>query len=547
MKDNDKKTVAIYTRVSTTIQVQQGHSLEEQEKRIKAICEAKGYEVYKVYTDEAISGKDVEHRPAYQKMIKDMKEKRFNLVMALKLDRLSRSITDFEDFIKLTEKYNCGVELIYGSIDTNGATGMMFARILATFAQFEREIIQERTLIGVESAVSKGHFGGKPPLGYMAEVVNGNKTKNWVINKEEAKIVKEIFDLCLKGKTYALISNIMNEKYPNLISCYRIDKKTNERKPIYRHWKDSSICVILNNKRYIGIHEHRKNSKDKETIEIIGKIPPIISEDIFNECQENIMRNSRNYYRNKNYLFMQKLKCPECGRMMACNGVRKNNYKDYLYYKCKDCNIFVREDWIENELIRDLNDLLELYFILGDNYYPIDNDMAEAFNNCKLNHRIRFAIDERIIKDHKNCNGYEELNELWKITSYEAKCKFICEFIDSIEIKRIKNKNTKNYEVEITNLKIKPSEMAKIFDLKDNHLFTEMLGDGKYKFSTSSFKNESEAWEYIDLLKMKYNITTEEFYWGERFNGNPDWFKVINIIPTKVIEKRKTICLYLAD
>ena len=161
MNDNEQKVVAIYTRVSTFDQAREGHSLEEQERRLKAKCEAEGYKVYKVYTDAGISGKDTEHRPAYQQMLKDMKKGKFNLVMAYKLDRISRSIVDFEEFFNELKQYNCGIELLVEKIDTTGAAGMMFARILGIFAQFERELIKERTLIGTESAAKKGHFGGR--------------------------------------------------------------------------------------------------------------------------------------------------------------------------------------------------------------------------------------------------------------------------------------------------------------------------------------------------------------------------------------------------
>ena len=70
----NEKLVAIYTRVSTTDQAREGHSLEEQEKRLRAMCEANGYIVYKVYTDAGISGKSAENRPAYQQMLRDMKK-----------------------------------------------------------------------------------------------------------------------------------------------------------------------------------------------------------------------------------------------------------------------------------------------------------------------------------------------------------------------------------------------------------------------------------------------------------------------------------------
>lgn len=546
--NENKKIAAIYTRVSTSDQVREGHSLEEQKRRLIKLCEANDYEIYDVYTDAGISGKSTENRPQYQKMMADMRKGKFNLILAFKMDRISRDILDFEMFFREIKKYKCDIELLNDKIDTHSANGMMIARVLGAFCQFEREVIRERTLVGVESAVNKGHFGGKPPLGYMKMGNKDSKEKVWSINDEESEMVREIFELCLRGKTCFQISNHMREKYPNVVACSRTDKVTNEKRIIYRTWTDASISVILNNKSYMGVYEHRKRVKDKNIIEIHGKVPQIISEEIFNECQENLRRNGRNYYREKNYLFMQKLRCPKCGKVLACNGTRKTNGKDYLYYKCHNCNIYVREEWIEEKLISELNELLELYYILGDNYFTIDSDMAEAFNKCRLNHKIRFIIDEGIIKDHKQCNGYDELNELWEMLSYEAKCKFIYEFIDSIEIKRIKDKQTGKYNAEITDLKVKPSEMKKLFELKDNKLFDEKFGDGKYKFSSTAFKKEADALEYIDLLKKKYNIAALEFKVNrEEIYDSSSMFKIINIVPTRAVEKRKTICLYLLD
>ena len=373
--NNDKKMVAIYTRVSTTDQAREGHSLEEQEKRLKARCISNDYEVYKVYTDAGISGKSAENRPAYQQMLKDMKKGKFNLIMAFKMDRISRSIIDFEDFFKELKKYNCGIEFLCENIDTTGAAGMMFARILGIFAQFERELIQERTLVGVESAVNKGHFGGKPPLGYKhkLDVSGKHKLKEWEIDKDEAKIVKEIFDLCASGKTYFQISKLLKEKYPNVISSIKEDKETGEKKITYRKWNDSSISCILNNKSYMGTYEYRKCLENKDTIEIVDIVPKIISEELYNDCQEMIARNGRNYYRSKNYLFIQKLVCPHCGRIMACNGVKNKMKNDYLYYKCKDCGIYVRESLIENALLNELNNLLELSNIINSNCCIIDS------------------------------------------------------------------------------------------------------------------------------------------------------------------------------
>lgn len=546
---NDKKMVAIYTRVSTTDQAREGHSLEEQEKRLKARCISNDYEVYKVYTDAGISGKSAENRPAYQQMLKDMKKGKFNLIMAFKMDRISRSIIDFEDFFKELKKYNCGIEFLCENIDTTGAAGMMFARILGIFAQFERELIQERTLVGVESAVNKGYFGGKPPLGYKhkLDVSGKHKLKEWEIDKDEAKIVKEIFDLCASGKTYFQISKLLKEKYPNVISSIKEDKETGEKKITYRKWNDSSISCILNNKCYMGTYEYRKCLENKDTIEIVDIVPKIISKELYNDCQEMIARNGRNYYRSKNYLFIQKLVCPHCGRIMACNGVKNKMKNDYLYYKCKDCGIYVRESLIENALLTELNNLLELSNIINSNCCITDSRTAEKYNSCKLDHKIRFAIDEKIIKDKMTLLDSNELNELWKITSYEAKCNFIGNYIDTITIKEKIDSKKKIIKVDLVNLKLKSNKVKELLDLEEKNMIDKIIGSGVLKASITEVKHDKEALDYIELLRTKYKFAAYDFYDIEDYYTNPLLFKIIKVNPKSCVEKKKVYGLVLLE
>ncbi len=549
MINEEKKIVAIYTRVSTTDQAREGHSLEEQEKRLRAMCEANNYKVYKVYTDVGISGKSTENRPAYQQMMKDMKKGKFNLIMAFKMDRISRTIVDFETFFNEIKKYDCGIEFLCEKIDTNGAAGMMFARVLGIFAQFERELIKERTLVGVESAVKKGHIGGKPPLGYKHKLDDSgkHKLKEWEIDKDEAEIVKEIFELCASGKTYFQISKILKEKYPNVISSIKRNEETGEEKIIYRKWNDSSISTILNNKSYMGVYEYRKSVKNKDTMEIIGVVPAIISEELYNDCQEMIARNGRNYYRSKNYLFIQKLVCPHCGRILACNGCKNKMKNDYLYYKCKDCGIYLREELIENALITKLNNLLELSTIIKNNYCITDNRTAEKFNNCRLDHRLRFAIDEKIIKDKMELFDSTELNELWKMTSYEAKCEFINNYIDTVVIKELKNKRNKITEIEITDLKLKSNKVKQLLDFEDSNMLDKIVGSGVNKASISEMKHEKDVQEYIALLREKYKFAAFDCFKEEDYFTNPLLFKIIKVNPKSYVEKKKVYGLVLLE
>ena len=101
--DNEKKIAGLYIRVSTEDQAREGFSLPEQEKRLRAMCEYKGYEIYKVYKDAGISAKTGNKRPAFEELLQDIKDKKCNTIVVLKLDRLTRSVYDWENIIKFLD------------------------------------------------------------------------------------------------------------------------------------------------------------------------------------------------------------------------------------------------------------------------------------------------------------------------------------------------------------------------------------------------------------------------------------------------------------
>ena len=94
--EEERKVAGIYIRVSTEDQAREGFSLGEQEEKLKQLCDYKGYEVYKVYCDAGISAKDMEHRPKFQEMLKDLKDGKINYIVAYKLDRVTRSVRDLQ-------------------------------------------------------------------------------------------------------------------------------------------------------------------------------------------------------------------------------------------------------------------------------------------------------------------------------------------------------------------------------------------------------------------------------------------------------------------
>ena len=532
---NNEDIVALYIRVSTTEQANDGFGLEAQRKRLYAYCEAKNYSIFKLYCDAGVSGKETTHRKEYNRMLADMKAGKFNKILALKLDRISRSVKDFALFLEMIRKYDCDLEFVDGNIDISGPGGKMIATILSAFAEFERDMIVDRTTAGMEEAAQSGHFGGKPPLGYRKEIINGEKGKKWIIDEEEAEVVKEIFNLCLKGKTYNDIAKIMQDKHSDIIAYTRKDKDTGDIINIPRSWTDASISVILNNRTYLGIREHRKNIKGKKIIEITGQIPRIISDEIFDECQEKIRRNKRNYYRSKRYLFMQKLICPKCGRVMACKGTKKKTGKEYLYYKCKDCKTNFREDLVEKALISELTLVLELYLILEKNYVPVDSETAKELKKGKLDNTLRYAIDTMVI-DKKLDPNYTYLYQIWDMVSYETKCNFIHEYIDKIKLKK-HTQNGKPY-IEILDLTFAP-HIVKVFkDQFNKNMMDTFINNSTEELSIAEFKSRKQADDYINILARRYNIKVYDED-SEDFGDNI--FKIIKIVNNSYSEKNKTL------
>lgn len=128
--DENKKICGLYMRVSTEDQAREGFSLGEQEEKLLQLCKFKELEVYKVYKDAGISAKDMEHRPQFQEMLKDMKEGKLNYIVAYKLDRITRSVRDLEELISVLEQYNCFLLCDRDDVNTSTANGILVIQLL---------------------------------------------------------------------------------------------------------------------------------------------------------------------------------------------------------------------------------------------------------------------------------------------------------------------------------------------------------------------------------------------------------------------------------
>ncbi|MCH2534420.1 MAG: recombinase family protein [Bdellovibrionales bacterium] len=211
------RKIAIYSRVSTDEQAKNKEgSISSQIHRLQLKIEEKNrYENGKwgklvdTYKDEAFSGKNFE-RPEFQRMLNDVKKKRINTVMVTELSRLSRSVTDFLNFINELQKLNCDFICLQYDFDTTSPAGRVFMTIIMALAQFERELTVERIKNNCHARALRGLLnGGHPFLGYDKDTVN---TGNLIINKKEATLIQEIFNYYLELGSMSKVAQELNRQ-----------------------------------------------------------------------------------------------------------------------------------------------------------------------------------------------------------------------------------------------------------------------------------------------------------------------------------------------
>lgn len=199
------KKVAIYVRVSTARQDQEGYSVPLQKERLIAFCKAKGWVVAGLFIDPGHSGSSLD-RPDMLRLIDGVKAGKFDVVLVYKLDRLSRSQKDTLFLIEDVFMANgCDFVSMQESFDTSTIYGRAMVGILSVFAQMERETIAERTLMGRAGRAEEGlwHGGGTDPIGYR--YVDGRL----IIDPEEADQVRQVYELYASGHSVSEITRRM--------------------------------------------------------------------------------------------------------------------------------------------------------------------------------------------------------------------------------------------------------------------------------------------------------------------------------------------------
>lgn len=472
--DNERKTAGVYIRVSTEDQAREGFSLGEQEEKLLQLCKFKELEVYKVYKDAGISAKDMEHRPQFQAMLQDMKEGKINYIVAYKLDRITRSVRDLEELISVLEQYNCFLLCDRDDVNTSTANGRFFVRMLTVLSQLEIEIVSERTKFGLNGAIKSGHIPGQRPFGYTK-----SEDKKMIVDNATRPYVEKIFDMYLEGKSFQQIANYFKENniYPK------------------KKWRDTTIQKIIDNKIYMGDYEQYKRIGKQENLEPIvymNVVEPIISRVKWEECQRQKERNQRTYTRDRIYTFFQRLKCPDCGRIMKCKGSGGSKRK-YMYYTCEHCHVNFNENYVEELLESFIYDLLEYDMAVKKFFLPILEDKNNKIDTTTIDKEIRNLEKQRDRIKQAYIKGIVEMED----------------FKEDYKLIEDKLANLENKKLELVNLETfnySPHELLAERDLEREKMIRldtlNSLLKSKWNDMDKSEKQEFLS-KFIDTIEIK--------------------------------------------
>lgn len=351
--------IAIYLRVSTEDQAENGVSLHEQKERLLAYCKAQGWPEPTLYEDDGYSAKDL-RRPALKQLLEDVKTHGYTTIITTKLDRLSRRLFDILSIIDYLEKYDCNYISASESFDTTTPAGRLTLQLLGMVAEFERERISENVRFNMLSIARKGEkIITRPCFGY--DVFHGIR----VINVEEALIVQKMADWALEGKGPREIAKRLNE----------MGVKTKSGK----QWHDRVVRELLRRRTLIGEFVYNQTYKKgtrtitrpkEEWIIVENNHPPILDKDTFYSIQrifDSRKVGASRHVDSDRYLLTGLLTCGHCGSPMVGQTTKKTTKTRVYHYFRYACNAYAKKgtcfyhniirDDLENDIINRIRDI----------------------------------------------------------------------------------------------------------------------------------------------------------------------------------------------
>ena len=507
----------IYVRVSTDDQRDNGYSIDSQLRMIKEYCEKNDYNIVDVYNDAGHSGKDL-MRPEMQRLLADIKSKKIDKLIAIKVDRLTRNNYDGFWLLNYCEEHDVKIELILEPYDVSTANGEMIFGMNLVFGQRERKEIGARTKRAMEEMALEKIHPSKAPYGY----IRNKETGHLEVEPIEAQVVKDIFELCKQGNSTRSIATIMKDN-----NAYLKQGK----------WASDRIYKILTNAIYIGIFEYGKyKRKPQDILRVENYCEPIIDEITWNVTRNVLVKNRHSNYGEYIHLFSGLVKCPICRNIMSSSESFKypnGKLKVYYHLRCKNHNckgfgLHYNTEKIENKLKRILEELT--IFILS-----MDNEIITC-NSTKINDvkEIEKAIEKLKLQEKRLVDLY--LSSNLDVETINYKNDIIKKEIDKLNKKKISldpDNSSQEYTVEL---------IKKLDCIEENEtlIFTSIKNIGftfLYDLLSREVKRDMihRLVSQIEITRDKnYNIEIKDIKFTDEFitKSSKEYLKYLNKIMT---------------
>ena len=344
----EKIKVYTYTRVSTAMQID-GYSLEAQKNRMKAYADFNDYEIAGEYEDAGKSGKSIEGREGFNRMMEDIKSGKDSIsyVLVFKLSRFGRNAADVLSTLQVMQDFGVNLVCVEDGIDSSKDAGKLMISVLSAVAEIERENIRVQTMEGRIQKAREGKWnGGFAPYGYQLE--NGQL----LINEEEAEAIRVIFDQYVH-------TDMGSNALARYLANHGIEKiqRQNGKNPLFdaalirRILKNPVYCgkIAYGRRRTEKVHGTRNDYhlvEQDDYLLVDGQHEGIVTEALWQAAQVKMLAQAEKYEhvnRGKDakvHLLSGIVKCPICGAGMYGNKSVKHKadgsrYKDFFYYGCK--------------------------------------------------------------------------------------------------------------------------------------------------------------------------------------------------------------------
>lgn len=540
----EKTKVYIYTRVSTAMQID-GYSLDAQKARMKAYADFNDYQIVGEYEDAGKSGKSIEGRASFCKMMEDIKSGKDGVayVLVFKLSRFGRNAADVLSTLQVMQDFGVNLICVEDGIDSSKDAGKLMISVLSAVAEIERENIRVQTMEGRIQKAREGRWnGGFAPYGYR--LVDGVLQ----INEDEAPAIRTIFEQYVNTDTGA---NGLS-KYLEAHGFQKLARQ-NGTSPLF---SATLIRAILKNPVYCGkiAFGRRKLEKVHGTRNEYHQVPQenyllvdglhkgIVSEELWNAAQVKLLAQSKRYEpvnRSKTeqaHLLSALVKCPICGAGMYSNKCTKRKkdgtpYKSFSYYSCKhrkmqrgqkcDFNKQIQEEVLDNAVVEVITKL-------------VSNPKFAAMMQEKINSKVdTTAIEQEIAAAEKMLRQY-----------YSVKSK-IMEEIDTLD------PDERHYIIRKSDLDERLYKMYDKIEEAENNLMDarakkqaieadKITGDNIYKVLIC-FEKLYNVMNPLERKNLMEHLISEIQIYPER-QPNGQWLKSIKFrLP--IVESDIDLCL----